>query len=168
MPGSIAKARRAGAAARPAAVAATRVLALACLAGCAEPTGELGIPNANPTTFRDTVYPILLRDCGFVACHGTSDRFFSVFGPGRTRLDPATGIFDPATPTEIALSYTRARSMLTEPDGVASSLLLRKPIPADEGGAGHKGDDPWGAPVYRTTGDQRYVAIYRWAMEQAP
>jgi hypothetical protein len=119
-------------------------------------------------SFRENVYPILLHDCGFAGCHGTADRFFSVFGPGRTRLDPTSGIFDPPTQSEIALSYTRARSMLIGPDGVASSLLLRKPIPRDQGGAGHKGDDPYGAAVYRSTDDESYSVLYRWAMEQAP
>jgi hypothetical protein len=149
-------------------VVVTRLLALAGLAACTEPTGEILIPNADPITFRDTVYPVLVRDCGFVACHGTSERFFSVFGPGHTRLDPDTGIFDPPTQTEIALSYTRTRSMLIGPGGVATSLLLRKPIPIDQGGAGHAGDDPWGEAVYRTTDDEGYSALYRWAMEQAP
>ena len=118
--------------------------------------------DADPIVFRDTVYPILLRDCGFAGCHGTHERFFSVFGPGRTRLDPATGIYDPATPTELSLSFTRARSMIL-PEDPESSLLLRKPLTRDEGGAGHKGDDVWGGPVFRTAADARFAALYHWA-----
>lgn len=141
-----------------------RALAVAVLlAGCTQPDGELVIPNANATVFRDSVYPVLLRDCGFSTCHGTQDRFFAVFGPGRTRLDPATGIYDPVTPYELAISFTRARSMLIGPDGPTSSLLLRKPIPLADGGAGHEGDDGWGDPVYTSVDDPDYVAIYRWA-----
>lgn len=141
-----------------------RALVLAAaLTGCTDPTAELLVPGADANVFKTAVYPILLRDCGFTTCHGTADRFFSVFGPGRARLDPATGAYDPATPYELALTYTRARSMLLGPDGPASSLFVRKPIPIAEGGAGHKGDDPWGHTVYRTVDDARYVTLYRWA-----
>lgn len=132
------------------------------LIGCTDPQTDLEVPNADANVFKTQVYPILLRDCAFSTCHGNADRFFAVFGPGRARLDPNTGIYDPATPTEMALSYTRARSMLLGPDGPESSLLLRKPIPTGEGGAGHKGDDVWGRSVYASVNDARYVTIYRW------
>lgn len=146
-----------------AATDALRALALAAvLTGCTDPQAELSVPNADATVFKNQVYPILLRDCAFATCHGNADRFFAVFGPGRARLDPKTEIYDPATPDEMALSYTRARSMLLGPDGPESSLLLRKPIPTDEGGAGHKGDDPWGRSVYASVQDARYVTLYRW------
>lgn len=143
-------------------------LAIAIAAGCtAEPTQDLAIPSADPTVFKDRVYPILLRDCGFTTCHGNPKRFFAVFGPGRVRLDPDhTDMYDPATPYELAISFTRARSLLIGPDGPASSLFVRKPIPLDEGGAGHKGDDPWGAPVYGSIDDPSYQTLYRWATTQ--
>ena len=141
-----------------------RALALSILLiGCTDPEQDFSIPPADATVFKTSVYPILLRDCGFTTCHGTADRFFAVFGPGRARLDPATAAYDPATPYELALTYTRARSMLIGPDGPESSLLVRKPIPLAEGGAGHKGDDPWGHTVYRSVDDVRYTTIYRWA-----
>lgn len=149
--------------ARPVAVAATKLLLACTLVGCAEPTGELQVPDADPIVFRDKVYPILLRDCGFVGCHGTEQRFFAVFGPGRTRLDPKTNIFDPPTDTELSLTFSRARSMLEDPEGPGSSLLVRKPIPRAQGGAGHGGDDEYGVSVYRSTGDARFMAIYQWA-----
>ena len=140
------------------------ILAIGLGAGCTGPVTQLDLPSADPIVFRDTVYPILLRDCGFQGCHGTTKRFFAVFGPGRARLDPATQPYDPATPYELALSFTRAKSMLVGPDGPHSSLLVRKPIPTALGGSGHKGgDDPWGDPVYASTSDPHYDAIYRWA-----
>lgn len=139
------------------------LVVVTALAACTDPTTDLTIPAADPTVFRTSVYPLLLRDCGFPACHGNPNRFFSVFGPGRVRLDPKTGLYDPATPYELAHSYTRARSMLLSPDGPASSLLLRKPIPLAQGGAGHKGNDPWGNTVYPNVDDPRFVVIYRWA-----
>ncbi len=153
--------------ARPAAADVTdvvRALVLAAtLVACTDPQTDLAIPGADATVFKTSVYPILLRDCGFTTCHGTTDRFFAVFGPGRARLDPATAIYDAPTPYELALTYTRARSMLVGPDGPTSSLLLRKPLPLADGGAGHKGDDPWGHTVYATIDDPHYVTLYRWA-----
>ncbi len=135
------------------------------LASCAtEPTQDLAIPSADPTVFKDRVYPILLRECGFTTCHGDPKRFFAVFGPGRVRLEPdKTDIYAPATPYEIAISYTRARSMLFGPNGPSSSLLVRKPVPLSQGGAGHEGDDVWGSPVFLSVDDARYVTLYKWA-----
>lgn len=138
-------------------------VAVATLVACTTPSARLEIPVADPTVFRDTVYPVLLHDCGFNACHGNHDRFFSVFGPGRARLDPGTPPYDPATPYELALSYTRARSMLLDRDGAGNSLLVRKTIPVELGGAGHRGDDAWGDSVYGSTEDPSFLAIYHWA-----
>jgi hypothetical protein len=146
-------------------VVATRWLLLASLTACTQPSGELYVPDRDPIEFRDAVYPVLMRDCAFPACHGTPDRFFAVYGPGRTRLDPTTGIYDPPTSTEIALAFSRAESMLLSPEGPEASLFLRKPIPRSQGGAGHRGDDPFGTPVYRTTDDARYAALYHWGVE---
>ena len=143
------------------------VLAIVFAAGCAaEPAEALVIPSADPTEFKDRVYPILLRDCGFTTCHGDRRRFFSVFGPGRVRLDEATAIYDPATPYELALTYSRARSMLVDPAGPARSLLVRKPLSPEAGGAGHQGNDVWGAAVYGSTDDPSYATLFSWAITQ--
>lgn len=137
------------------------MIALA-LVGCTQPVGEVALAEPDQAVFRDTIYPILLRDCAFAGCHGTHDRFFAVFGPGRVRLDPATSIYAPATELELALTYTRATSMI-DPDR-EKSLLLRKPISVGQGGAGHRGDDPWGLAVFRARDDARYVALTNWVM----
>lgn len=141
------------------------VLATACTQDAGAP---LEVPAANAERFRTEVYPTLLADCAFPACHGTRERFFSVFGPGRTRLDPATAPYDPATPEELALSYTRARSMLIDPEGVRRSPLLRKPLAVAVGGAGHEGVDEWGANVYATKQDPRFQKLFFWATQENP
>lgn len=138
-----------------------------CAVGCTAPQSDLSVPEPDPATFESTVYPILLADCGFSACHGDPDRFFAVYGPGRLRLSPASAPYDPATPEEIALSYTRARSMLVAEGGPSQALLLRKPLAVEAGGAGHSGDDPWGNPVYRTKRDPRYEALFYWALSSS-
>src|SRR5262245_16519045 len=55
-------------------------------AGCTEENGYTTVPDRDDLEFTGTVLPILLRDCGFQACHGSQERFFRVYGPGRTRL----------------------------------------------------------------------------------
>jgi len=145
------------------------ILGLLAIAGtgCHEPDTRIEVPPADPASFRSTVYPILLADCGFPACHGDPRRFFSVFGPGRTRLDPATAPYDPATPDELAQTYSRTRSMLLGPDGVRRSPLLRKPLAIAAGGAGHVGDDPWGTSIYQSKEDPRFRAMFFWATAEA-
>ncbi len=132
------------------------------LAGCMQ-EGAVSIPAPDPVSFETSAYPILLADCGFPACHGDRARFFSVFGPGRTRLSAASEPDDPPTPEELALTYARASSMLVggPPDG---SLLLRKPLAIEAGGAPHGGDDAWGRNVYSSPYDPRWDTLYRWAL----
>lgn len=146
------------------------VALVAALAACDPGDGGPAVPDADPVVFEREVYPILLADCGFVACHGDSSRFFAVYGPGRTRLDPETEPYDPPTPAELALSFTRARSALAGPEGVRRAPLLAKPLAVSAGGAGHEGDDPWGASIYLSKEDPRYTALFFWAIatEDAP
>lgn len=147
--------------------------------GCAEPIEPLQFADRKFQPFQRQVYPVLLRDCGFPACHGSQERFFRVWGPGRTRmpsLDEMTGEmitpgpFDSPTGEEQLASYTLALSMLEERD-ITQSLLLRKPLAVEAGGAGHFGTDLYGRDVYRTTQDSGYVVLARWvlsAQEETP
>lgn len=130
---------------------------------CDLPPGELERVEADRDQFVAEAYPVLLADCGFPACHGTPDRFFAVYGPGRTRLDPETGPYDPPTEAEIELSYTRSLSMLAHPGGVRRSPLLSRPLSLSSGGSAHAGDDPWGGPIYRSKQDPGYRALFFWA-----
>jgi len=139
------------------------LLVLAGLAACAGEPTQLRLPDPELSTFALTAYPILLRDCGFPACHGDGERFFRLFGPGRTRLDPETPSDDPATEAEIAESYTRSVSMLVNESRLEDSWLLRKPLDVAAGGSGHEGEDRWGRNVYFSKDDPSYVQLVRWA-----
>lgn len=159
----------------------TLCLALAVFLGaaCAEPIEPLQFADRRFQPFQRQMYPVLLRDCGFPACHGSPERFFRVWGPGRTRmpyLDELSGEmvtpdpFDSPTSEEQLASYTLALSMLEERD-ITQSLLLRKPLAVEAGGAGHFGTDLYGRDVYRTTQDSGYVVLARWvlsAQEETP
>jgi hypothetical protein len=106
---------------------------------------------------------MLLRNCAFSACHGDEQRFFQVYGPGRTRLDPKAMSSDPATTLEVQRSYDRARSMLLTSSDVRDSLLLRKPLEMSQGGQGHKGVDAAGRNVFASKRDPDYLLLEQWA-----
>lgn len=141
------------------------VLVPLVLAACSYAREELSIPDADTQQFVDDAYPILLADCGYPTCHGSAERFFQIYGPGRTRLDPMTDAYAPVTAQELALSYTRARSMLISPEGPRRAPLLRKPLAVSAGGAKHEGDDPWGNAIYATKRDPRWERLFFWATD---
>ena len=131
--------------------------------GCTPGASPVEVPVPSTTEFARVVYPILMADCGFSGCHGDAARFFSVFGPGRTRLSEHTPIYEPPTPRELAWSYDRARSMLIAHEGPRRSPLLRKPLAVRAGGSGHQGDDQWGAAIYSSKDHPNWVALFLWA-----
>jgi hypothetical protein len=140
-------------------------LSAALLGACGPLEGDpVRIPAPDAHEFELDVYPQMLRDCGFVECHGNPSRFFRLYGPGRTRLSPDALPYDPVTPDEIKHSYDRARSMLSGAASVLDSQLLRKPLSKYSGGAEHKGTDKFGSNVYATTADPGYQKLLRWAL----
>lgn len=121
------------------------------------------VPAPSRAAFAREVYPILLRDCGFAACHGDPLRSFHVFGPGRLRLDPDMDLLDPPTDDELSASYERSRAMLLRSAGEDSTLLVRKPGP----GGGHQGLDRNGHNVYVDREDPALRALAAWAAGEA-
>jgi hypothetical protein len=143
---------------------------LSWCAGCLEETESGGFAKREFMPFQREVYPVLLRDCGFPECHGAPERFFRVWGPGRSRLPRETQFpeaLDQPTGDEVAGTYSLAQSMIDRADP-ASSLLLRKPLAVEAGGAGHLGVDKYGRNVYRTAQDTGYLVLARWVMSQEP
>ena len=143
---------------------ATLLVAL-LLGACAPDPTSFKLVEPSVERFRVEAYPVLLRDCGFPGCHGAMDRFFRVFGPGRTRLAAGADPSDPASAEEIQHSYDRARSMI-DPSQPAYSLLLRKPLASSAGGAGHKGDDSLGRNVYLSSADPNFQVLRAWVLSQ--
>ena len=121
-------------------------------------------PEPDAQLFLDQVYPVLLRDCAFPACHGGRERFLQVFGPGRVRLDAKTRIDDAIELAEVRHSYDRARSLLGTDENLEQSLLLSKPLALEAGGQGHEGADDFGQNVFASRADPRYLAILSWSV----
>jgi hypothetical protein len=141
------------------------VLTLALAAGAtACEKKSAGWQPARPSfrQFQTEVLPVLLRDCAFSTCHGSNERFFRVWGPGRTRINPMTSNeFDPLTGDEASNSYQLALSMI-DSEQPSRSLLLRKPLAIEAGGAGHRGADKFGRNIYRTVNDAGYLSLAHW------
>jgi len=139
-------------------------LALWACIGCGEEHAQSAFARREFMQFQREVYPVLLRDCGFPACHGASERFLRIWGPGRVRLPRAMGVpeaFDLPTGDELSATYSLALSMIDNARP-AHSALLRKPLAVEAGGAGHFGVDKYGRDIYRTAQDNGYLAIARW------
>jgi hypothetical protein len=136
---------------------------VALLSACGGETPELMLAQPDFASFESEVYPVLLRDCAFHACHGSSERFFQVYGPGRARLVPMRSPLEPAAMDEIMYTYNRALSMIDARDP-ASSMLLRKPLSLAEGGSGHQGVDAWQRDVYVTRQEPGFLALQSWVL----
>ena len=140
--------------------AALLLLAAAAGSCAAEPGWQAA--SISTSVFEEEVYPVLIRDCAFSTCHGAQERFFRVWGPGRSRLDPLRATaFTPATSEEIQSSLQRTMSMVDAQEP-SRSLLLRKPLATAAGGAGHLGADRFGRNVYRSVDDEGYLVLSRW------
>lgn len=143
--------------------------ALSCASG-KEFSGPL--PSPDGEQFVKEVYPLLLRDCAHVGCHGLPERFFQLYGPGRARIpleqmNPATRVeldyTDPLTFDEVLHSYQRTLSMIASAELVEDSLLLRKPLEAQAGGQGHKGVDDLGRNVFASKQDPGWQLLLAWS-----
>lgn len=144
------------------------LLLLATGSACGEPeTYRWELGTSNGRVFTTEVMPVLLRDCGFPTCHGSPERFFQIYGPGRTRLNPMTPAFKDQTGAEITASYNMVLSFI-DAGRPGRSPLLRKPLAREAGGAGHFGTDRYGRDVYRTVNDPGYLVLARWVFMATP
>ena len=138
---------------------------LLAMVGCSNLSPEDAPPKRRDFgEFRMTVYPVLLRDCGFPTCHGDPGRFFRVWGPGRSRLVSSSKLpesFDLPTGDELSASYSLALAFIDDSQPGASELL-RKPLAPALGGAVHGGIDAYGRNVYRTDLDAGWLTLARW------
>jgi len=146
------------------------LFALGCASGGKEYSGPL--PSPDGEQFVKQVYPLLLRDCAHVGCHGMPERFFQLYGPGRARIPRAEmsastaadlEFTDPLSYDEVLHSYRRAVDMLATAENVEETLLLQKPLEAQAGGQGHKGVDDLGRNVFASKQDPSWQILLSWA-----
>lgn len=129
-----------------------RVLLAAALAlaavHCAttDPPGEV-VRDGNAELYDREVQPIVGARCAFLGCHGREGMPLTLYAVDFLRLRDPQGLIDFARPplderslAPAELEHNRralaARAGLGDPDG---SLLVRRLVPADEGGIPHAG-----------------------------
>ena len=105
---------------------------------CVTGTGEEPPLPADSAMFYERVEPVLALRCANPSCHGSAERPLQVYAVHRHRADPAHIWLDaPLTAAEHAANFDRARAWRTpDPD---ASLLVRKPLDPEVGGASHAG-----------------------------
>ncbi|MEO6773486.1 MAG: hypothetical protein ABI467_10765 [Kofleriaceae bacterium] len=136
------------------------------LAACAACTDVANAPATDPaTTLNETVFrcaaePVLITQCSFNACHGKADSALRVYSLGKLRTPPATDSITasaPLTEAEQHANFLSAAGFATFGVAAADNWLLKKPLPATDGGFEHAG-----GAIYTGPGDPNYVAIFKW------
>jgi hypothetical protein len=144
-------------------VATTAILAALHLGGCADVTNA---PAADPsktlneTAFRCGAEPVLITQCSYLACHGKDESALRVYSLGKLRNPPATDSLTasaPLTDGEEHANFLSAAAFATYGVAPADNWLLKKPLPAADGGFEHAG-----GAIFPSTTDAGYAAIYKW------
>lgn len=118
------------------------------------------IAALDEASFRCTVEPILARDCSFLACHGIAGAPLRVYTVGKLRAGPDDGLDArqvPLTEDERRANFRSAVAFTFGIERADDSLLLRKALPPDAGGFGHRG-----GVIFAGPDDPRAVAIRAW------
>lgn len=130
---------------------------------------ELSEASTTSNAWAET-YPVLLRDCAFFACHGSTERLFQVWGPKRRRLFEGnlTGNEErERIGQESEKTFQMALGFIDINDP-GNSLLLRKGLDPQAGGTGHLGLDKFGRNVYRSGDSPGYVQLAKWVYSLRP
>jgi hypothetical protein len=147
--------------AHPVLVAAA--LLAAASAGCNTVDNEPApdqIDALDEAAFRCTVEPILIRDCGYLACHGQAGAPLRLYSIGKLRLGPSTTLGErtaPLTAAERHLNFLSAQAFAWAGTAADDNWLVEKPMPSADGGYAHLGGAIWDGPD-----DARVRAITAW------
>jgi hypothetical protein len=138
-------------------------IAFVLLCACTTVANEAAVDPSttlNEPAFRCKVEPILVQQCSYYACHGMADSALRVYSVGKLRaMPPADSIAAtlPLTEDEQHANFTSAAGFAAFAQPAADNWLLRKPLPANNGGYEHAG-----GAIYANTNDPNYVAIDSW------
>ena len=144
-------------------VVTTAILAALHLGACADVTNA---PAADPsktlneTAFRCGAEPVLITQCSYLACHGKAESALRVYSLGKLRNPPATDSImasAPLTDAEEHANFLSAAAFATYGVAPADNWLLKKPLPAEDGGFEHAG-----GAIFTSTTDAGYAAIFKW------
>jgi hypothetical protein len=97
--------------------------------------------------FRCKVEPILIRDCGYMACHGQAGSPLRLYSIGKLRLGDSSTLAArtaPLTDAERHLNFLSAQAFAVAGLAPEDNWLVRKPLPAADGGFAHLGGAIWG------------------------
>lgn len=151
-------------------------VAAVIVAGCSLENPPRRLAELDRTYFDRAVQPVLARRCAFSDCHGTPERFLSLYARGRHRfpgIDPEDGqpigIMSPITREELDWNYDRARGFV-DPSAPEKSLLLTKPLAEEAGGLYHRAATLYGEnlDVFDDASETDYQVLVRWAFGGAP
>jgi hypothetical protein len=118
------------------------------------------IAELDEMVFRCAVEPILIRSCSYLACHGNPGFPLRVYSIGKLRsVAPRSlsELIQPLTPEERNANFRSAVAFTyggVRPD---DNLLLRKVLPAQDGGFAHKG-----GAMFSGKSDPRAMTIRAW------
>jgi hypothetical protein len=110
------------------------------------------------------VHPKMQAHCSMGACHGNEQMILRVHSLGLLRMNvPDGGIYtttyrfeSPLTREELTADYNSLRTLI-DPNNVAGSAPLRKPLGAAYGGGWHGG-----GVIYADTNDLTYTGLLQW------
>ncbi len=131
----------------------------ACSTVANEPAPEPSAALSEPV-FRCNVEPILARQCSYNACHGNAGSALRVYTPGKLRAAVPADIdaaIAPLTEAEHHANFESAAGFNFGVDAVDDNLLLRKPLPANDGGFSHLG-----GAIFNGKTDAEYMTILTW------
>jgi len=135
------------------------LLAGACSVVQNEPVADPAAALSEPV-FRCNVEPILVKQCSYSACHGIAGAALRVYSPGKLRATQPADIdaaIAPLTEAEHHSNFESAAGFAFGVTAVDNNFLLRKPLPARDGGYEHAGGAIWSG-----LGDPQLGAVRAW------
>lgn len=145
-------------------VEAAALALAAALGACAVDNPSVEPAALDEAMFRCRVEPVLVERCAFPACHGAPGRPFRLYGPARTRLDPAAQRYDePLSEAEHRANLASVRGFATPAPGYDEALLVEKPLAARLGGAYHGANRMFGGQApFQDDADPGLMTIRVW------
>jgi hypothetical protein len=141
------------------------LVALSAILGCEGGLEDRApLPPLDEAYFRCHVQPVLTESCSMFACHGDGSRYFRIYARNRLRYGIAGEAQRNAqlNDAERAFNFASARAFI-DVSARDRSLLLKKPLEIDAGGAFHRGATLYGAGnVFSTEKSADYQTLLKW------